>query len=193
MRRRITAVSLCVLAGALSFGCGNRRSGVPDLATPQRPEKSVPYTYSDAQLRFSAPRNWTQNEGRLPVVAQVISGRAAVAIWRYRRREPLPETPAALNDARAQLADAARRRDRTLAIRSSRLVMIHGLAGVELIADETVAGQPKRVRSTHLYGRRAEYVIDASAPPDVFARVDRTVFAPLVASVQPGRVSPDGK
>ncbi len=177
-----------MLAGALSFGCGNRRSGVPDLVSPERPGKLGSYKYPEAELRFSAPSNWTQNAARRPLVAVLVSGRATVAVWRYRRREPLPETQAALSDARAQLTDAARRRDRTLAIASSRLVRVHGVPGVELVADETVAGQLRRVRSTHLYGRRAEFVIDASAPPDVFARVDRTVFAPLVASVAPGRV-----
>ncbi len=188
MRRRLAAVSLCVLAGALPSGCGNRRSGPPDLATPQPPRKLGHYKYPDAQLRFSAPRNWTPIPRRSPQVALVFSGRATVAIWRYPRREPLPTTHEGLNNARAQLIGAARARDGTLAIRSSRLVAIGGVPGVQLLADETVAGQRRRVRSTHVFGHGAEYVIDASAPADVFAAVDRTVFAPLLASVRPGRV-----
>jgi len=181
-----------VLAGAVSPGCGNHRDkSRPDPGLPQRPGRSAHYTYTAAQLRFSAPRNWSQRvKVSPPLVSVVSSGRATIAVSRYPRREPLPATRAALEEARAALTDAARARDRNLVVRSSRLVAIRGFPGIELLADQTIEGQRRRVRSTHLFARRAEYVIDASAPPAVFARVDRTVFAPLVASVQPGPTSP---
>jgi hypothetical protein len=40
------------------------------------------------------------------------------------------------------------------------------------------------VRSTHLFDRGTEIVIDAYAPPGDFARVDRSVFQPLIRSVR---------
>lgn len=186
MRRRLAAVSLCVLAGALPLGCGNERANAPSLASPQRPGKFERFVYTAAELRFSAPRNWAQRPGSPPVVAAVASGRATIAITRYRRREPLPTTRTQLEDARAALTAAAKARDRGLTIRASRLVTVRGFPGIQLLADQTIDGQRRRVRSTHLFARRAEYVIDASAPPGMFPKVDRTVFAPVVASVQPG-------
>lgn len=188
MRRRLAAVLLCVVAGALPSGCGNRRTGPPDLASPQPPRKLARYKFPKERLRFSAPRNWSQSPGAPPLVAVVVSGQATVAIWRYPRRERLPTTQEELKNARAQLIDVARTRDRTLAIQLSRLVTVGGAPGVQLLADETIAGQARRVRSTHIFDQGAEYVVDASAPANVFAAVDRTVFAPLLASVRAGRV-----
>jgi hypothetical protein len=193
VRRRLAAVLLCALAGPVLIGCGNQRSKPPDLVSPQRPTKFRRLNYAEAQVRVSAPDNWSQNPGPLPLVAVVISGRASVAIWRYPRAEPLPRTAVALKDARAALADAARTQDPKLRILSSRAVSIHGVPGIELLADETIAGQRRRVRSTHLFGRGAEYVLDAYAPSKVFKRVDRTVFAPLVASVRLGRTRPGAR
>jgi hypothetical protein len=40
------------------------------------------------------------------------------------------------------------------------------------------------VRSTHVYAKGAEYVIDAYVAPRDFANVDRVVFRPLVRSVK---------
>ena len=187
MRRRV-AVLLCVLAGSVLVGCGNERAKAPDLATPKEPGEIGRFAYPASQVQFSAPRNWAQRGDAAPRVAVLSSGRASVAIWRYPRREPLPETRAQLQEALAALGDAARGSDPRLAVQSSRLVTVRGVPGIELVAEQTIAGQRRRVRSTHLFARGAEYVVDASAPPEVFARVDRNVFAPLVASVQLGPV-----
>jgi hypothetical protein len=46
---------------------------------------------------------------------------------------------------------------------------------VVIVADETVAGQARRVRSTHVYGNGAEVVIDAFAPPSVYAQVETPI------------------
>jgi hypothetical protein len=52
---------------------------------------------------------------------------------------------------------------------------------------ERIAGEPRRVRSIHLYGSGVELVVDAQAAPEDFLRVDRQVFAPLIASVRLAR------
>jgi hypothetical protein len=183
VRRRL-AVLHCVLAGAVLIGCGNQRAKPPNLEAPKPPDAMKRFVYEKAQLEFSAPRNWSQREDSPPRVALVSSGAASVVIWRYRRRGRLPESGLALEGALAALADAVRAHDRDAVVRSTRVVTVGDVPGIELVADQVLFGERRRVRSRHLFARGAEYVIDASAPPDSFARVDRTVFAPLMASVQ---------
>ena len=168
----------------MAAGCGNHRAKAPDFDTVQAPVGVRQFAYAQAGLRFAAPRNWAQQPDSGPGVAIVSSGRASVVIRRYRRRERLPDTLAKLQDARGALLDAVQARDRGLAVRSTRILTMDGVPGIELLADWTVDGHTSRVRSTHLFARGAEYVFDASAPEKVFARVDRTVFVPLLASVR---------
>ena len=40
------------------------------------------------------------------------------------------------------------------------------------------------MRSLHAYGRGAEVVLDAFAPPKDFARVDEQTFAPVARSLR---------
>ncbi|MCA1690147.1 MAG: hypothetical protein LC720_06850 [Actinobacteria bacterium] len=55
---------------------------------------------------------------------------------------------------------------------------------VQLRGLETIDGQRREVRSTHLYADGAEVVIDAYAPPDQFRTVDRGVFHPLLRGLR---------
>jgi hypothetical protein len=55
---------------------------------------------------------------------------------------------------------------------------------VQIRARETIAGQPRTVRSTHIYADGAEIVIDAYADADSFRRIDAQVFRPLLRSLQ---------
>jgi hypothetical protein len=61
---------------------------------------------------------------------------------------------------------------------------VNGVKGIQLVATERISGQQRRVRSTHLFDRRAEIVIDAYAPPGDFARLDDSVFQPLIRSLR---------
>jgi hypothetical protein len=54
---------------------------------------------------------------------------------------------------------------------------------VQIRAREHIAGQPRTVRSTHIYAHGAEYVIDAYADADSFRQVDAQVFRPLLRSL----------
>jgi hypothetical protein len=45
------------------------------------------------------------------------------------------------------------------------------------------------VLSTHVFVRRAEVVLDAYAPPEVFAAVAHQVFSPLSHSLQVSRTA----
>jgi hypothetical protein len=40
------------------------------------------------------------------------------------------------------------------------------------------------VRSTHVFAKGAEFVVDAYAAPRDFALIDRTIFQPLVKSLK---------
>jgi hypothetical protein len=133
---------------------------------------------------FQRPANWTFSLGAGSQVAIVGSGRAAVVLWRYPRAEPLPHDAASLDRARRSLIAAAKARDKTLRVVSSRLVTVGGAKGVELVAHERLNSHPREVRSTHVYAHGAELVVDAYAPPSEFARVDRTVFRPLLRSLR---------
>ena len=118
------------------------------------------------------------------------SGAATIAIWRYPRSESLPKRKTDLEFARDQLVQAAKDRDKTLEVQTAQVRSIGGVQAVELVADETIDGARRRVRSTHLYDRGMEVVIDAYAPPTRFDRVDRQVFAPLVASLKVSAPTP---
>ena len=54
---------------------------------------------------------------------------------------------------------------------------------MQIRAKEHIAGQPRTVRSTHIYAHGAEYVIDAYADADSFRAVDAKVFRPLLRSL----------
>lgn len=178
-----------VLVGVvvLLAGCGNARTPVPDVTSTAAPGQSRPAAFPRQGVRFLAPSAWRLVPGTAPLVATVVSGRAQIAIWRYPRSEPLPRTRAQLAAARTALLGAARQRDPTFRARATRIARIGGAPAVVVRGSETVAGQPRVVRSTHVYADGAEVVVDAFAPAALFPRVDRAVFAPLAASLRVGR------
>lgn len=179
--RRLAISLLCACALA---GCGNSAARPPDVSTPSSPRAYVPASYPAAGVRFDYPANWTITSGQPPLVSTVVSGQATVAVWRYARTEPLPVGPLALARARIALIRAARRRDRTLRVRSARVRRLHGSPAIVLFGSESVGGQRRSVRSVHVFFAAHEVVVDAFAPASQFRRVDRSVFGPLVASLR---------
>jgi hypothetical protein len=182
-RRHRLAVVAIGAAAALS-GCGNERTPAPRVAPPAPPVGKRPVQLFAVGVGFRRPANWFLSEGPAPRLAVIGSGRAAVVMWRYPRTEPLPQNADDLARARRALIAAARARDRSLRLISARTVSLGGARGVELVADERLGRSRRQVRSTHLYAHGAELVVDALAPPDEFARVDRTVFVPLLRSLR---------
>jgi hypothetical protein len=167
----------------LVAGCGNSRTPVSSSTQPSAPDGFQTLTRPYAGVRFSVPRNWTVTGERAPLVVTVASGTAVVALWRFARPAPAPAGSGALAGARVRLIAAARGRDRTLRLLGSRLARIDGAGAVELDALETIRGRARRVSSTHLYVPGAELVLDEYAPPDQFASVERSVFAPVRRSL----------
>jgi hypothetical protein len=184
--RRLLATTLGVLALGVLGGCGDSRTASPNLSRIEAPGSVKAVAYLGTTLHYSAPADWAMQTGSAPLVVTIGSGPALIAIWRYPRSQsqPLPATLAALRRARSALIAAAAARDPTFRVIHSAVVIQGGAAGVELDALETIRGHVRRVRSTHLYSRGAEVVVDEYAPEDLFHAVDRTVFSPLLHSVR---------
>ena len=182
VRRPTLAMLLVVLATA---GCGRDRLAVPDPDRPFTAGRLTTVAYPAAGIRFRGPADWRFDAGEAPLVATTSSGNATIAIWRYPRTEPIPTgTGPALETARKNLLNAAKGRDASFKEVSSRRQRVDGEPAIEVVGSQTVAGNPRRVRSTHVFAHGAELVVDAYAAPDVFPVVDRTVFRPLLRSLK---------
>ena len=181
MRRTPIAIAAAVVLA----GCGNDRTAPPDIGGIPAPKAFRDARFAQAGVFFRAPTNWRLIPGNEPQeIATVAIGDAQIAVWRYPRTEPLPETVDQLGAARDALVAQVKRRDATFELTSSRLVLKPGLRAVELLGLGTNQGRKRRVRSLHAYGDGAEVIVDAFAPPKVFARVDRQTFGPVARSLR---------
>jgi len=172
-------------AAALTAGCGRDRLEPPDPARPASALDPAERRYPAAGLRFEAPDDLTFDAGQAPLVASTASGSASIAIWRYPRTEPLPRSEAALDAAADALVDAIKRRDPSFEqVGEVRRVRVDGARGLEVLGTQRVLGRVRRVRSTHLYAKQAEVVVDAYSAPRDFAGADRALFGPLVDSLK---------
>jgi hypothetical protein len=175
---------LLLLACVLVAGCGNEQAKPPDAAAPARPSGATQVAFDAQGVRFAVPGGWHVQPGQSPLVATVQSGTAQIALWRYPRTEPLPRTDAQLTQARDLLIQAAKARDQTFKEAKAAVTKVNGHPAIQVRGTETVSGQPRSVRSTHVYAFGAEYVVDAFAPAEVFGQVDRDAFRPLVRSLR---------
>lgn len=184
MRAAPPTVAISLSVAVLFAGCGNERQHAPDVTGTLKPASAKRVAYPAGGVSLAAPRNWSRLPGSRPLVASIVSGPAVVAVWRYPRKEPLPTAKSELEQAQANLSDAVQARDRSAHIDSTKLVDVNGVKGIQLVASERISGQRRRVRSTHLFDRGAEIVVDAYAPPGDFARLDDSVFQPLIRSLR---------
>jgi hypothetical protein len=181
--RPVLAVILLAIAIALA-GCGNTRTPAPPTGLIPAPKDFREVKYSADGISLRVPTNWRAVQGSGSQLATIAIGDAQIALWRYSRSEPLPETRAQLHAARQALVAQVQRRDSTFELTSSRLVIKPGTRAVELIGQGTNQGQRRTVRSLHAYGRGYEVVVDAFAPPAAFARVDEQTFGPVTRSLR---------
>jgi len=180
--RRVSIVAGA--AAVLVSGCGNQQSQPPDVSIPVAPVGTTPAAFDAQGVRFATPGDWHVRQGDAPLVATVQSGTASIAVWRYPRTEALPRTSAQLAQARDLLLQAARARDQTFKEAGTAITRLDGHPAIQVRGTETISGQARTVRSTHVYAFGAEVVVDAFAPPDVFGRVDSAVFRPLLRSLR---------
>jgi hypothetical protein len=181
MRRK---VALAFLVAATAAGCGRERIEPSDTVRPAAPSGTGQDAFPKDGLSLERPGNWPFRAGRPPLVASASNGTATVALWRYLRSEPLPREDAALETAQASLEEAVKARDGTFALERSTRVEVDGAPAIELRGTETIAGRKRRVRSTHVFAKEAEIVLDAYAAPEDFDRVDEAVFDPIVKSLR---------
>jgi hypothetical protein len=172
------------LAALLATGCGNARTRPPDLTAIAKPGSFRTALFRRSGIRLRIPVTWTRMSATAPEAATISSGDAQIALWRYPRAEPLPQSVADLRAARTNLLAAVRTRDPAFMLESSRIVVKPGYRAVELIGTGHDDGVERGIRSLHAYGRGAEVVVDALAPPKDFARVNLAVFGPVTRSLQ---------
>lgn len=184
MRPRPAHLLLALLPAVVTAGCGRDRLDPPDPTRPASALRENVRTYPAAGLRFEAPDDWTFEPGQAPLVTSTADGTVTIAVWRYPRTEPLPREDAALDEAQEALVAAARTRDPSFELDDARRLRVDGAPAIQLVGTERVAGRERRVRSTHVYAKAAEVVVDAYVAPRDFANVDREVFRPLVRSLK---------
>jgi hypothetical protein len=177
--RRPACLALTVAAlAALASGCGGDASN--DTTTTAQATGSFP----KAGVAFTPPADWSVDTGDGQLVATAQAGQATVAVWRYPRSETLPKSKLELQAARDALVSASRERDASFEQIKTAATTVAGEPAVQIRAREHIAGQPRTVRSTHIYAHGAEYVIDAYADADSFRAVDAQVFRPLLRSLK---------
>jgi hypothetical protein len=164
-------------------GCGNSRTPVPNPLAPAPAKGFRAIALPAAGVSVNAPRTWTVTSGRGPLMEVISSGAAVIAVWRYPRTSAPPTGTAAVDQAEQTLIQRARARDPALAVISSKVLRAEPRPTIQLEALEHIAGQLRTVRSTHIFLPKAELVLDEYAPPQVFAAVDRAVFAPVARSL----------
>jgi hypothetical protein len=177
-------VPILVLVSVLLAGCGTPRHPVVDTAAPGPPIGAKPLRYPAQGITFLSPGGWNVTKGTPPLVTTVQSGGATIAVWRYPRTEPLPQTKVDLKAALDALVGAAKARDATFAPIKTAVTKVGGAPAVQVRAKETIAGHPRIVRSTHVYKLGAEVVVDSYAPAASFRRVDGQVFRLLLQTLR---------
>ena len=178
MRPQHTFALAATALAAVVAGCGG--SSTKDAPAPAA--KAVP-SYPAQGISFKAPEGWSLDHGKAPLVATVQAGASTVAVWRYPRTERLPQTKAELKAARDALVAAAMKADSTFEVIKAAPATIAGQPAVQIRARETIAGQPRTVRSTHIYSARSEIVIDAYSDANTFHAVDAKFFRPLLKTL----------
>ena len=178
-RAGVLIAAVCL---TLCAGCGNSRTPVPSISTPVLGGPLRGFHFPAAGVSFAAPRGWSVF-AQPPALTVLASGGAVVSVWRYPLSGRTPSTAPRLAAARDALIAAARRRDASLRVLGTRLSELDGSPSIELDAIERIAGQSREVRSTHVYTRGGEIVLDEYAPVSEFPEVDASVFSPLNRSL----------
>jgi hypothetical protein len=178
MRRPAFLALSVAAAAALVAGCGSDAS--PDAAATGAKAGG---SYPAHGISFNAPAGWTVDAGKGRLVATAQAGEATIAVWRFPRAQKLPRTKAELKAARDALLKVSRRHDVTFEEIKTAPTTIAGKPAVQIRAREHIAGQPRTVRSSHIYANGAEIVVDAYADADSFRKTDADVFRPLLRSL----------
>lgn len=181
-----TSVLGIVAAALLAAGCGSDPQRPPDVGAAGPPGPLLPFSSATQGILLDIPGAWKLEQGppEGPLVVQMTSGRATIAVWRYPRSEPLPRTRTDLEATSDSLVAAIKTRDPEYAVTSTRILRDASRRGVEVIGTGTNSGFPRRMRSLHLFGAGAEVVLDMYTTPEQFATVDGDVFREVARSLR---------
>ena len=167
--------------------CGTERVEPADPLAVKDPKGPIRATEPRTGISVEVPRNWQRDFRVSPGMFRIVSGAAQVSGWAYKRTEPLPADDAALERAREDLVEEAKRRNPTLKLTATRLREVAGAPGIELVGAQTIEGAQIRTRSVHFFRDGTEFVIEALGPPEVFGKADRAVLEPLLNSLRFGK------
>jgi hypothetical protein len=182
--RAVLACCLAVAVAAVATGCGNEPAKPPTVTAPSDAFGWVDQDIPTQGVKFQRPQAWRYTPGEPPLLGTISSGLVTISVWRYPREETLPESLEELTVAKDALVAAAQARDATFEVIKAKGTRAAHRPAVVIIADETVDGQPRRVRSTHIYTNDAEFVIDAFAPADQYAKVEEPIIVEMVRTFE---------
>jgi hypothetical protein len=182
----LTAVALAAVLG----GCGNDKTSAPDVGEIPAPKGFRDAKFTKEGVFLRVPTNWRMVPGESPQIATVAAGDGQIAVWRFPRKEPLPETALQLDAARQALLAQIQKRDSTFKLTSSRIVMKRKLKAVEILGIGTNEGQRRSQHSLHAYAYGGEIVVDGFTPIKLFDRVDKQTLSKVTRSLKLSKPRP---
>ena len=168
----------------LAAGCGNDRVGAGSLFDVPAGKATQALSYPEAGLKVTVPKEFDVKASEPPQLFRASLNAAFISSFAYRRAEQLPKTREELDAARKRLEDAAKKRDKTFRLKSSKLMEVDGAPAIELLGDQTIFKGRLRLRSLHVYRGNGEYVVELVAPVAGFARLDRASFPGIRRSLK---------
>jgi len=187
--RALTTLIVAAVVAVLA-GCGNDKTNAEDVGSIPAPKTFRDAVYTEDGVRFRVPDNWRIVPATAPQIATIAAGEGQIGVWRFPRKEPLPQTAIQLDAARQALIKQIEKRDPTFRLTSSRIVLKKGFKGVEVIGEGANQGQRRVSRSLHAYANDSEYVLDGFAPVKDFARVDKQTLARVARSLKLSKPKP---
>ncbi len=144
-------------------GRGNRGCWPLPVAAATRPTRRRPRARRPVrelpgpghQLHAASPTG-PSTKARADLIATAQAGQATVAVRCYPRGEKLPKSKLELQAARDALIKASSKRDVTFEQIKTAATTIAGEPAVQIRARQHIAGQPRTVRSTHIYANGAD-------------------------------------
>ena len=185
---RVPVRVVIAVVALLAAGCGNERGTPPDLDALGKAGATTEYV-NPGVVRFSYPVTWFAAGATPPRYAQLSSGGALASVYAYPRTD-LGSDPASVAAARGRLIKSLESRDPGFLVEGSRVTEVDGSPAVEIRGRGTIAGEPVRIRSIHVYRPGVEWLIDAYARPAQFAEANRVAFVPMLASIRLGKNPP---
>ena len=179
---RVPVLAVLAAAALLGAGCGNERGTPPPLDALGKAGAKKEFV-NPGVVRFRYPETWFAAGATAPRYAQLSSGGALASVYAYPRSD-LATDPASIEAARRRLIQSLHRRDPGFLIESTKISEVDGSPAVEIRGRGTIAGEPVKIRSVHVYRPGVEWLIDAYARPPQFAEANRIAFAPMIASLQ---------